>query len=100
MTKKREHRDFKEVLYEKLRDPRIAIAYLNEALENEDRKVFLLALKDVIDARGDIAGFAQAAHMHRQNIYRMLSEDGNPTYDNLMSLFGAMNLKVSLSLNA
>jgi probable addiction module antidote protein len=98
MTRKREYRDFKELLYVKLRDPKVAIAYLNEALANEDKKVFLLALKDVIEARGDITAFAEAAHMHRQNIYRMLSDEGNPTFDNLMSIFSAMNLKVSLSL--
>jgi len=72
MTQKKQHRDFTEFLNEKLKDKELAIAYLNEALANEDKKVSLLALKDVIDARGDIAGFARAAHIPRQNIYRML----------------------------
>ena len=102
MTKKRQYRDFKELLYVKLRDPQVAIAYLNDALndarETQDNRVFLLALKDVIDARGDISGLAEAAHLHRQNIYRMFSEDGNPTLDSLMAIFNAMRVKVSLSL--
>lgn len=98
MNKKRQYRDFTEVMKDKLQNPEFAIAYLNEALANEDRKVFLLALKDVIEARGDIASFAEAAHISRQNIYRILSEEGNPTLDSLSSIFNAMGLQMNLSL--
>ncbi len=92
------HRDFAEFLNEKLRNPELAIAYLNEALANEDKKVFLLALKDVIDAKGDIAGFAKKADIPRQNIYRMLSEEGNPTLENLMAILSAMEVRMELKL--
>jgi probable addiction module antidote protein len=97
MTKKRTHRDFNDFLKEKLRDKDLAIAYINEALASGDKKVFLLALKDVIEARGNVTGFAQAANIPRQNIYRILSERGNPTLDNLSSLFNAMELQISVS---
>lgn len=96
MNKKRQYRDFTEIIKDKLRDPEFAIAYLNEALANEDRKVFLLALKDVIEARGDISGFARAAHTPRQNIYRMFSKKGNPTLANLMAVFDAMEVRMEL----
>ena len=49
---------------------------------------------------GDITGFAKAAHTPRQNIYRMLSAEGNPTFDNLTSIFDAMGVKMQLSLKA
>jgi probable addiction module antidote protein len=98
MTEKRQYREFIDTIQEELRNPEFAIAYLNDVLASGDRKAFLLALKDVIEARGNITGFAKAAHTPRQNIYRMLSEDGNPTYDKLFSLLDAMNINVNLSL--
>ena len=98
MTEKRQYREFIDTIQEELRNPEFAIAYLNDVLSSGDRQAFLLALKDVIEARGNITGFAKSAHTPRQNIYRMLSEDGNPTYDKLFSLLDAMNINVNLSL--
>lgn len=98
MIKKRHYREFKDTIQDELRNPEFAIAYLNDALASQDKKAFLIALKDVIEARGDITGFAKAAHTPRQNIYRMLSEEGNPTFDNLTSIFSAMGVQMQLSL--
>jgi probable addiction module antidote protein len=98
MTKKRQYREFKDTIQNELRNPEFAVAYLNDALESGDKKAFLIALKDVIEARGDITGFAKAAQTPRQNIYRMLSEEGNPTFDNLTSIFNAMGVQMHLSL--
>ncbi len=97
MTKKREFRDFNQILKIKLQDPEIAIGYLNEALASGDKKVFLLALRHVIDARGNIKGFAEESEVPRQSIYRMLSEDGNPTWDRLYTLLEAMGFKMQLT---
>ena len=49
---KKQHRNFQEYLYEKLQDPKEALAYLNAALQDEDDRIFLLALRDVLEARG------------------------------------------------
>jgi DNA-binding phage protein len=43
-------KEFKKYFAEKLRDPDYAIAYLNEALADEDKRVFLVALKNVIES--------------------------------------------------
>ena len=48
MSKKRKHTDFKDYLLKKLQDPEFALDYLNEALEDEDQRVFLIALKNVL----------------------------------------------------
>jgi len=45
-------RDYKESLFEELKDPEFVVAYLNAALEEETQDVFLLHLRDVADARG------------------------------------------------
>lgn len=60
MTKKQKYENYKDFLNDELnKDPVLAMAYLNEALVDEDQKVFLIALKDVIDAHGnDISALA------------------------------------------
>jgi probable addiction module antidote protein len=84
-------------LLEALKDPEEALAYLNAALIDEDKRVFLLALKHVLMAQGiDISAFAEESHVTRQNVYRMLSEKGNPRWSNLCSIVNAMGLQVKL----
>jgi probable addiction module antidote protein len=99
MTKTRQFREFSEILKERLKkNPELAVAYLNETLKNGDKKVFLLALRDVIEAQGSITEFAEEAGVSRQSIYRMLSENGNPTYDNLAAIFEAMGFQIQLKI--
>jgi probable addiction module antidote protein len=95
-NKLKDYRDFNEVLKVKLKDPEIAIGYLNEALASGDKKVFLLALRHVLDARGNIKGFSEEYEIPRQNIYRMLSEEGNPTWGSLSDLLEAIGLQIHL----
>lgn len=98
MTKQREFREFSEILKEDLQDPAFAVAYLNEALNSEDKKAFLIALRDVIEARGNVKSFAEKADIPRPSIYRMLSEDGNPTIEKLAAIFEAMGFKMQVTL--
>lgn len=90
--------NYKEWLNDELKNPKLAIAYLNEAIKDEDQAVFLLALKDVIEANGgDMTKIAKQAQLNRQNLYRMLSQKGNPRWDSILSLFNALNIQVQLS---
>jgi DNA-binding phage protein len=45
------NKNYQEWLLEKLKDRKEAVAYLNAALEDEDSRVFLVALKDVAEAQ-------------------------------------------------
>lgn len=47
---KKNHRDYEESLLEALKNPEEALGYLNAALEDEDPRIFLLALMDVLNA--------------------------------------------------
>lgn len=51
-TKKRTYRSYQEFLLENLQDPREAAVYLKAALADEDERVFLIALRDVLQAIG------------------------------------------------
>jgi len=57
---------YRESLLESLRNPEEAAQYLNACLEDEDARVFLLALRDVADARGGIRSLSRGAHLNRE----------------------------------
>ena len=73
-------------LIKSLKDPEEAAAYLNAALEAGDKKAFLMALKNVIDARGGMTRFARASKINRVSLYKMLSGNGNPGFGNILLL--------------
>jgi DNA-binding phage protein len=51
--KKRIYANYNEFLNDRLKDPKLAMAYLNEALQDENQNVFLIVLKDVLEAQGE-----------------------------------------------
>lgn len=87
---------YNERLYERLKNPKEAAAYLNAALENEDPRIFLIALKDVAEAHGGMARLAKEAELNRESLYRTLSTRGNPRWDSLISILDAFNLHVTI----
>jgi probable addiction module antidote protein len=96
--KKRTFRDFQEILLEQLQDPREAAAYLKAALADSDERVFLLALRDVLEARGgNIAELAEETQLNKQNLYRMLSTKGNPRFASLMTVLHAIGFEINIS---
>lgn len=83
----------KEIIYDdwlsqELQDPKLAIAYLNEALKDEDERMFLIAFKKVLKAFGDqdITTLAKEVNLTRSNLYRIFSEKGNPRWNSLKPL--------------
>ena len=84
-------------LRERLKDPVYAAAYLDAALEENDQEVFLLALRDVADARGFTA-VDQEADLNRENLYRMLSRQGNPQLSSLTALLKSMGLRLAVEV--
>jgi len=95
MTKKTQ--DYKQLLFERLKNPKKAFAYLQEALLDEDQRVFLLALKDVIEAQGiDMKTLAHEADLNRQNLHRILSSKGNPKLTSIRSILHVVGLELSL----
>lgn len=96
--KKQKHTDYQEWLMGELKDPKLALAYLNEALKDKDERVFLMAMKDVLEARGDdFSAIAEQADLNRQNLYKMLSKTGNPRWNSLTSVLKVLDLEVNLS---
>ena len=95
MTKPRT-RDHQEYLLESLQNPEEAAAYLNAALEENDNELFLLALRNVVQAAG-MTKVAKKANLNRENLYRMLSKKGNPELSSLWALLGSIGLEISIN---
>jgi probable addiction module antidote protein len=70
---------------------------LTAAREEGDSTTFLRALCDVTDGRG-MSTLAAKAHLNRENLYRMLSEYGNPQLDSLTALFYALDLRLAVDV--
>ncbi|MCB1084576.1 MAG: putative addiction module antidote protein [Chlamydiia bacterium] len=89
-------RSYQTALVERLKNPKEAAAYLNAALEDEDLRVFLVALRDVAEAHGGISYLAKETRLNRESLYRTLSRQGNPTILNLFHMLDALKLEISL----
>src|SRR3954453_11148167 len=87
---------YRETLLASLRSPDEAAHYLNACLEDGDPHVFLLALRDVADARGGIRALSEETQLNRESLYRMLSRSGNPSLDSLSSVLGACGLRLAI----
>jgi len=84
-------------LREDLVNPVEAAEYLNAALEDGSQEVFLMALKDVANAKG-ISEIARETNLNRENLYRILSTQGNPKLKSLNSLLHSVGLKLSVEV--
>ena len=93
MKKSKPYKDF---LFERIKDPKEAAAYLNAALADEDPGVFLIALRDIAQANGGMAQVADEANLNRETLYRTLSKKGNPTLISLLALLETCGLQISI----
>lgn len=92
--------DFHEHLIESLRDPAEAYAYLKVALEEFEQdgnsEIFLLALRNIAEARGGLSQLAKKTHLNRQNLYRALSGKGNPTFQTLDAIMHGLGFRLTV----
>ncbi len=90
-------KDYQDYLIKSLKDSKEAAAYLNAALE-EAPKVFLLALRNVVEAWGGIGAVSKKTKLNRENLYKMLSKKGNPALYSLENVLKALGLKLSVEV--
>ncbi|MGI4851513.1 MAG: addiction module antidote protein [Janthinobacterium lividum] len=93
-------RTFKNMLIEDLKDPTFAKEYLSIALEeyekDRDSEAFLLALRDVAEAKGGLSKLAERSHLNRQNLYKALSKRGNPKLDTVETILHGLGFRLSI----
>ncbi|OGR89799.1 MAG: hypothetical protein A2992_09730 [Elusimicrobia bacterium RIFCSPLOWO2_01_FULL_59_12] len=87
---------YHDELIKYLKDPRAACAYLNTALEEGDRKHFLIALRNVAEAQGGLLTLSRRLRMNRGHLYKILSKGGNPEIDSLHQILRAFGLDLAI----
>lgn len=89
--------DYKEdFLMKDLQSLDRAAEYLTAAIE-EGEDVFLLAVRDVVEAQGGISTLAKATSLNRENLYDMLSKQGNPRLSSIMPVLNKLGFEVKFT---
>ncbi len=89
----RAKRDYKADLLRDLRnDPEYAAQYLSAA-KKDSKEAFLVALRDVAEARLGLSRIARAARVNRESLYRTLSAEGNPTLTTLDAVLAVLGFE-------
>ncbi len=86
----------REGLLKDLRDPVLAAEYIKACLSEYGEAAFLKALRNVAEARGGLGQVAKEADLNRSGVYKMLADDGNPSYASIMILLAHFGLKISV----
>ncbi len=95
---KRTSVQYQDGLKEDLLEPKEAANYLNAALEEGTQEAFLVALRDVAEARG-ITDLAEKSALNRENLYRILSDQGNPQLSSLMAILESVGLRLIVDID-
>jgi DNA-binding phage protein len=96
-------RDFKQTIVERVeRDPEFAKALLDEAatlfLSGEPDAARLI-LRDLVNATVGFESLAELTHKPSKSLHRMLSKNGNPSMDNLATIFVAVKSWLNVTFN-
>ena len=95
-----ETNDYDEYLREELRDSELAAEYLTAAALSGSQDELMIALRNVVEAHGGVGVLADITDLNRQSMYKMLSEEGNPTLASLMAVLGALGMSLSFTNQA
>lgn len=87
---------YHDSLIQALKNPDEAAAYLNAALDDGDKEMFLVALKNVAEAYGGMAKVSRKLHLNRPNLYKALSKKGNPEIKTLSCILNHFGLSLAV----
>lgn len=90
-------KSYHDSLIEALKDPKEAAEYLNAVLKTGDEKIFLVALKNVAEARGGMSELSKTTKLNRANLYKIFSKHGNPEIKTLAQILDTFGLRLTVS---
>ena len=86
--------DYDEYLIAELKDLEYAAGYLTACLE-EGADVFLEGIRNVALAQGGMKALSDATQLNRENLYDMLSKEGNPRLSSLTTILSQLGMELS-----
>jgi probable addiction module antidote protein len=100
MTSERKHprdRSHDEAMAEYFQeDPVYAVHLLNSILADGEPGELLIALRQMAKAFGGVTAIAEKANLNPTQLYRTLSEEGNPSLSSLTAILKAMGLRLAV----
>lgn len=90
----RSHDDAMAEVFQK--DPAYAVELLNSILEDGDQSELLIVLRQMAKAFGGLQTIAEKANLNPTQLYRTLSEGGNPALSSLTAILKAMGLRLAV----
>jgi len=95
-------KDYKETISERAqRDNKFAMALLDEAMTlflNGEADIARLILRDLVNATVGFKVLADETTKSSKSLLRMLSAKGNPTMDNLTTIFKVLCQKLNVNI--
>lgn len=92
----KKYRSYKEELIDRLKDPEEASAYLEacleEALSTNEIGIFLLAVRDVVEAQGGITEISSKMEVGRESLYKSLTENAKPRFSTIINTLKACGM--------
>ena len=77
-------------------DPAYALELLNSILEDGEQGELLIVLRQMAKAFGGVQSIAEKANLNPTQLYRTLSEEGNPELKSLTAILRAMGLRLAV----
>lgn len=77
-------------------DPTYALELLNGILEEGEQGELLIALRQMTKAFGGVQSVAEKANLNATQLYRTLSEAGNPELRSLSAILKVMGLRLAV----
>ncbi len=96
MNKTVRHHDY---LMKHLADPEAATAYLNSVADDGDLRFLLKAIRNVVEAQGGIGNLAKKTKLARTQLYKTLSENGNPEVNTLSVILRVFGIRLGFFTN-
>ncbi len=96
MKKANQLRPFGAVVSDSIQDPEEAAAYLTAAANDEDERVFLMALKNVIDVHGGLSELSRKTNLNRGNLHRSLTGKGAPLFATVQKMIAVSGFELEI----
>jgi probable addiction module antidote protein len=91
------HKEHDEMMAEIFaEDPALAMHLLNDILQDGTQQDLLIALRQMTKAFGGVTRIAEAANLNPTQLYRTLSEAGNPELKSFTAILKAMGMQLSV----
>ncbi|MGJ8513723.1 hypothetical protein R84981_000539 [Carnimonas sp. R-84981] len=78
------------------KDPAYAAELLDSIIEEGAQGELLIAVRQMTKAFGGVAEIAERANLNRSQLYRTLSEQGNPEIRTLSAILKSMGLRLAV----